>query len=370
MRLLLSARQHGWHPAAWRVSREALFSPAILLDTAREAEEAKLDGVLFGLPLAETLPGDGPSNGPSNGKEAGLRLDPLPVMGAAIARTGRIGLAAYWPLDMAEPYHVARVMATLDHLSGGRAAWITGLSGAASLGADYGHATLLEEEEAVLRAVEFVEVAVKLWDSWEDCGFVADQETGLFADPGHVHPILHEGPFFVVRGPLNVPRPVQGRPVIIHHDSGPGSLRQAAISFADVILASCATLEAAATLKKELSSRASRPPLLLASIMPILAPTEAEARHRAEELNRMASCTASQFVGTPDGFAAELARWMEADACDGFDLKPAVLSPDLDLIRKEVMPLLVRQSFRPARYAGGTFREHLGLERPESQYAA
>jgi alkanesulfonate monooxygenase SsuD/methylene tetrahydromethanopterin reductase-like flavin-dependent oxidoreductase (luciferase family) len=372
MRLLLSARQHGWHPAAWRVSKEAPFSAAALLDTARKAEEAMLDGVLFGLPaLAEALPG----GGPSDSKGAEPRLDPLPVMGAAIARTGRIGLAAYWPLDMAEPYHVARVMATLDHLSGGRAAWITGLSGRASLGADYGHATLLEDEEAVRRALEFVEVAVELWDSWEDRGFVADQKTGLFADPDHVHPILHDGPFFAVRGPLNVPRPVQGRPVIIHRDNGPGPLRQAAISFADVILASCPTLEAATALKKELSSQAiatmaARPPLLLASIMPVLAPTEGEARRRADALDRMAVCTAPRFVGTPDGFAAELARWTEAGACDGFDLRPAVLSPDLDLIREEVMPLLGQQSLRPAHDAGRTFREHLGLERPASQYAA
>ena len=364
MRLLLSIRQHGLHPAAWRMSDAPIFAATAFLDIAKRAEKAALDVVLLGLPaLSASAPGDG--------SEAALHFDPLPLMGAALGVTERVGLAGFWPLDVAEPFHVARVMATLDHLSGGRAAWITGLSGAEPMRSNYGHSTLLDGEDAARRAAEFIEVAVKLWDSWEDRGFVADQASGLFADSERVHPILHEGAFFTVRGPLNVPRPIQGRPVIMHRDSGPGPLRRVVAPLADLVLAPCPTPEAASALKRELAASASgRRPLLIASVMPVLARTEADAMRRARELDAMAPCTAPRFVGTPEAFAAELSRWQAAGACDGFDLQPAVLTEDLDLICEEVLPALRHHGRLRRGYEARTLREHLGLDRPDSQYAA
>lgn len=361
MLILLSARQHGWHPAAWRRTRGPGFAVSALLEIAQRAERAAIDAVLLGLPaLGEAAAGDG--------SEASLQLDALPLLGAAIGATQRIGLAGYWPLDVAEPFHVARVMATLDHLSGGRAAWITGLSNAAALRPDYGHARLPDGEEAARRGRELVEVAIRLWDSWEDRGLVLDQASGRFADPAHVHPILHEGAFFTVRGPLNVPRPVQGRPVILHRDRGPGPLRSAVAPLADAVLAACPTPEAARALKAGFAASSPGPspgPLVIASIMPILARSDAEAIGRARDLDSLAPCAAPRFVGTPEGFAAELARWSAAGACDGFDLQPAVLPDDLELICEAVLPALGRRGPQ----AGATLRAQLGLARPESQYA-
>lgn len=358
MRILLSARQHGWHPAAWRRSSEPAFAVSALLDIARRAEQAGIDSVLFGLPaLTQANPGDG--------SEASVQLDALPLLGAAIAVTRRIGLAGFWPLDLPEPFHVARVMATLDHLSGGRVAWITGLAGAEALRPDYGHVQLLEGDDAARRGRELVEVAVRLWDSWEDRGLVLDQASGSFADPEHVHPILHEGEFFAVRGPLNIPRPVQGRPVILHHDSGPGPLRRMVAPLADIVVAECRTPQAARSLKAELAPR-SPAPLVIVSIVPMLARTEAEAIERARDLDAVAPCTAPRFVGTPEAFAAELSRWIEAGVCDGFDLRPAVVSDDLELLCGEVLPALRRRS---RQGAGTTLRDQLGLARPDSQYA-
>jgi alkanesulfonate monooxygenase SsuD/methylene tetrahydromethanopterin reductase-like flavin-dependent oxidoreductase (luciferase family) len=362
MRLLLSARQHGWHPAAWRVSDAPVFSPADLLEMAKQAEQAEFDVVLFGLPsLAPGAPGDG--------SEGSMRLEPLPVMGAAIGVTSRIGLGAFWPLDIAEPFHVARVMATLDHLSQGRAAWITDSTMVPAPACDQPGSNRLAE-----RASEFADVVTKLWDSWEDSGFVADQSSGIFADPERVHPINHEGQFFKVRGPLNLPRPVQGWPVVIYRDHGQCDLRDSVSAYADLVIAALPDIDAARSFRRELDSARtgrSRRPLLIASMMPVLARTTAEAEQRAKQLDHWSRCALPSFVGTPEEFVSELVRWHKSGACDGFDIRPAVMPLDLDFICLEVMPQLRRALGPDAdRPAAGTLRERLGLDRPASQYGA
>lgn len=163
------------------------------------------------------------------GKVDTLRLDPLPLLGLLISATERIGLCGYWPADVAEPYHVARVFATLDHLVGGRTGWIAGLDRDAELAGKFQRLDLLTGDgDAALREAELIDVARQLWDSWEDGSFVVDQSTGTFADPERVHPIEHTGRFFTVRGPLNVPRPVQGQPVILHRGVSAGQMRAGA----------------------------------------------------------------------------------------------------------------------------------------------
>ena len=143
MRLMLSITHHGWHSGAWRASDNALFQPRSLIDAAVRAERANFDAVIFGLPNPRfKAPGDGTAES--------IRLDALPLMGAAIGATTRIGLCGYWPVDVAEPFHVARVMASLDHLSGGRIGWVAGLTGREALLADNAHMSLLAEPEACL----------------------------------------------------------------------------------------------------------------------------------------------------------------------------------------------------------------------------
>jgi alkanesulfonate monooxygenase SsuD/methylene tetrahydromethanopterin reductase-like flavin-dependent oxidoreductase (luciferase family) len=123
MHLLASLAAHGWHPAAWRVSGTAGFAGAAPFKAAAQtAERGGLDAVLLGLPTA-------PLAVRAAGRVDGLQLDPLPLLGLLIGATRRIGLGGYWPADVAEPFHVARVFATLDHLAGGRTGWIAGLDG-------------------------------------------------------------------------------------------------------------------------------------------------------------------------------------------------------------------------------------------------
>jgi alkanesulfonate monooxygenase SsuD/methylene tetrahydromethanopterin reductase-like flavin-dependent oxidoreductase (luciferase family) len=353
--LFASLAAHGWHPAAWRVTGQPGFEGAApFLRAAKTAERGGLDAVMLGLPTA-------PRATRATGKVDGLHLDPLPLAGLLIGATRRIGLCGYWPADVAEPFHVARVFATLDHLSGGRMGWIAGLGGPAELAGRFQRADhTLSEADASARFVELVDVARQLWDSWEDKGFVVDQASGTFAASEHVHPIEHAGRFFTVRGPLNVPRPVQGQPVILHRD-GP-----AVAAGAEVVLAEPATMTEATAARAKFSPKVR----YVVRLEVILGESAAAAGKRAAELDAMAADNRLRFVGTPEQLAAHFTEWHTAGACDGFDILPAVMPVDLDLLVGEVVPRLHARGLRPKGYDGRTLRDHLDLERPLSRFAA
>jgi alkanesulfonate monooxygenase SsuD/methylene tetrahydromethanopterin reductase-like flavin-dependent oxidoreductase (luciferase family) len=361
---MLSIAHHGWHPGAWRVNDTYLFQPRSLIDAAVRAEQANFDAVIFGMP-------DSQFKAPGDGTAASVRFDALPLMGAAIGATERIGLCGYWPLDVAEPFHVARVMASLDHLSGGRAGWVTGLAGRESLLADYAHMPLLAEPDAVHRAAEFISVVQELCDSWDDQAYVADQTSGIFVDPDRVRPVMHSGSYFTVRGPLNVPRPIQGHPVIVLNDGGSEALHAAVLPLVDMLLCDLQTPDQAAQFRarvrsRYLSSPGSSPALVLKTAMPILAHTEREALQRADELAALGTGPAPFFVGTPTGLAAELTRWFELGACDGFNLQPAVNTRDLDFVCEAVASSL-RSASRRGSEGSCTLRQTLRIARPPSR---
>jgi alkanesulfonate monooxygenase SsuD/methylene tetrahydromethanopterin reductase-like flavin-dependent oxidoreductase (luciferase family) len=375
MHLLVSLAAHGWHPGAWRVSGAEAFAGAKPFRTMTQiAEHGGLDAVLLGLPTT-------PAALRATGRIDAIRLDPLPLLGALIGATTHIGLAAFWPGDIAEPYNVARVFASLDHLSGGRTGWITGLAGAEELGGKYRSVALpATAEDAAARLTELIDVTRPLWDSWEDRGFVADQTTGTFADPAHVHPIDHAGRFFTVRGPLNVPRPVQGQPVLFCRDM-PQATRQDAAASAEVMLASPTALSEARASRcdwRALAAAHGRDPdglRYVVRVMPILADSETEARRRAAELDELGGLhiyrgAGLRFVGTPVQFADLLALWYGAAACDGFEICPAVLPTDLKTMVDAVVPLLRKRDLVRSGYEFRTLRQHLGLSRAPSRFAA
>jgi FMN-dependent oxidoreductase (nitrilotriacetate monooxygenase family) len=154
-----------------------------------------------------------------------VKMDLTAVLGAAAAATSHLGLGATYSTTYYPPFHVARTFATLDHLSGGRAAWnvVTSVNDAEAR--NFGVDTHLGHDERYDRAEEFIEVVTQLWDSWEDDALILDRASGIFADPAKVHEIDYRGKYFNVRGPLTVPRPPQGRPPIIQAgQSGRGQL--------------------------------------------------------------------------------------------------------------------------------------------------
>lgn len=357
MNLLVSLAAHGWHPAAPRMSGQPAFAGITpFAKAARKAEQGGVDAVSLGLP-----------------EPGGFHLDPLPLLASLMGVTKRLGLCGYWPCDAAEPFHVARVFATLDHMASGRTGWIAGVAGKEALGGRFQRPDMpTTDADVAARSAELIDVARQLWDSWEDRAFVVDQQSGTFVLSEHVHPIDHEGRFFTVRGPLNVPRPVQGQPVILCRD---GDLAASAVSV-EIVLAECPTMaeaKARRTFWRAEAGKARRTAdsiRLVARVMPILASSEAEAKERADKLDGMMASKMPRFVGTPAAFAAWMQEWQAAEACDGFDLLPAVLEPDLGAIVDGVVPELRRLGLRPVGQGPMTLRERLGLGRALSRFAA
>jgi FMN-dependent oxidoreductase (nitrilotriacetate monooxygenase family) len=163
-----------------------------------------------------------------------VKLDLSIVLGVAAAVTSRIGLGATYSTTYYSPFHVARTFATLDHLSGGRAAWNVVTSVNDSEAQNYGMTEVLPHDARYDRADEFLEATVGLWDSWDDDALVLDRATPLFADPAKVHQLDHDGEWFKVRGPLTVPRCPQGRPVLLQAGSS-GRGREFAARWAELI---------------------------------------------------------------------------------------------------------------------------------------
>ena len=163
-----------------------------------------------------------------------VKLDLSIVLGLVAGATSSIGLGATYSTTYYTPFHVARTFATLDHLSGGRAAWNVVTSVNDSEAQNYGMKEVLDHDARYDRADEFLEATTGLWDTWEDDALVLDRASGTFADPDKVHELNHEGDWFSVRGPLTVPRCPQGRPVLLQAGSS-GRGQEFAAKWAELI---------------------------------------------------------------------------------------------------------------------------------------
>src|SRR5579875_764713 len=144
-----------------------------------------------------------------------VKMDPVTILTVLGMATERLGLGATYSTSYYEPYHVARVFATLDLMSGGRAAWnvVTSMNDGEAL--NMGLDRHMEHDLRYDRADEFMEVVHGHWDAWADDSLVVDKRSGLFAHPDKVSRLDYEGRFFRSRGPFTVPRSAQGHPVII-----------------------------------------------------------------------------------------------------------------------------------------------------------
>ncbi|WP_329264610.1 LLM class flavin-dependent oxidoreductase [Streptomyces sp. NBC_01478] len=277
---------------------------------ARVLEEGMFDLMFFDDRLAmPTIYGNSPADAVRYGARP-VKLDLSTVLGAVAGVTEHIGLGATYSTTYYQPFHVARTFATLDHLSGGRAAWnvVTSVNDAEAQ--NFGLDEHLEHDKRYDRAEEFVEVVSKLWDSWEDDAIVGDRTAGIFADPDKVHELAHQGEYFSVRGPLTVPRTPQGRPVIIQAgQSGRGRLFAA--KWADLIFTSDPSQELAREHyqeQKDLIGEAGRDAdavRLLPMVYTIAGETEAIAREKEalfldELVHPMASLTLLSEVTNRD----------------------------------------------------------------------
>jgi FMN-dependent oxidoreductase (nitrilotriacetate monooxygenase family) len=163
-----------------------------------------------------------------------VKLDLSIVLGAIAGVTEDIGLGATYSTTYYPPFHVARTFATLDPLSGGRAAWNVVTSVNDSEAQNFGVDEVLDHDQRYDRADEFLEATTGLWDTWADDALVLDRENGVFAKPESVRELNYKGEWFEVRGPLTVPRGPQGRPVLLQAGSS-GRGRDFAARWAEVI---------------------------------------------------------------------------------------------------------------------------------------
>jgi len=213
----------------------------------------------------------------------------LTVMGMA---TERLGLGSTYTTTYYEPFHVARVFATLDLMTGGRAAWNVVTSMNDNEARNMGKASHDDHDGRYDRADEFMEVVMGHWDSWEDGAIVADRETGLFAHPEKVHRLDYEGKFFRSRGPFTVPRSEQGHPVIIQAgQSGRGTTFAA--RWAECVFVSYHSLETAkrdyAAFKAKVVAAGRDPEHVhvCTGVYPVVAETRAEAEDKIALIDKL-----------------------------------------------------------------------------------
>ncbi|MEV8546332.1 NtaA/DmoA family FMN-dependent monooxygenase [Streptomyces sp. NPDC051572] len=355
------------------------------------------------------------------------RPESLTVLNALAAVTERIGLAATVNATFNEPYELARRLATLDHLSGGRAAWNVVTSSDAFTGENFRRGGYLDRADRYTRAAEFVAVARELWDSWTPDGLS--------------RPFAHRGQHFDIAGEFTVPRSPQGHPVVIQAgDSGEG--REFAARTADVIFARHGTLEDGRAFYADVKGRLAKygrsvdDLKIMPGVSVVLGDTAAEAQERAAEIRRQqvspqnailaleqiwgedlssydpdgpfpdsdpvpeSSITQGRtrrgdtvamaekwralsrekglsirqtvieasgrqsFIGTPEAVAAELETFVRQDAADGFILVPHLTPGGLDEFVDRVVPLLQERGAFRTEYRGTTLRSHLGLPDP------
>ncbi|GAB1332822.1 NtaA/DmoA family FMN-dependent monooxygenase [Streptomyces sennicomposti] len=218
------------------------------------------------------------------------RPDNLTMLAAVAAVTTRLGLAATVNATFNEPYEVARRLATLDHLSGGRAAWNVVTSHDAFTGANFRRGGFLAEADRYDRAAEFLAVARELWDSWSRRDLRADPHAGEFARAG-AGAFAHRGRHFDISGRFSTPRAPQGRPVIIQAGESETG-REFAASDAEVVFSKYNRLDQARAFYRDVKGRLvrhGRSPedlLILPTATVVVADTDAEAAAYADEITR------------------------------------------------------------------------------------
>ncbi|HEY0181818.1 MAG TPA: LLM class flavin-dependent oxidoreductase [Rhodopila sp.] len=221
-----------------------------------------------------------------------VKLEPTTLLCALAAVTTHIGLIATATTTYNEPYNIARRFASIDHISGGRAGWNLVTSQIEDEAQNFGYAEHVDHALRYDRAREFYDVVVGLWDSWEQDALLRDKASGIYMDRDKVHFLDHVGKHFKVRGPLNVTRSPQGRPVVAQAGSSEAG-RELAAKTADVVFTAQTRLDQARAFYADVKSRAARygrsadDIRIMPGITPVLGRTQAEARERYEELQEL-----------------------------------------------------------------------------------
>ncbi|MGQ4601232.1 LLM class flavin-dependent oxidoreductase [Nocardia sp. R6R-6] len=332
----------GFHPEAWR---RAAHTPDRLLtaDTVRRrVAAAENAGFTFATFADSILPG----------RDLPGRIDAVTRAAFVAATTSTIGLVPTVATTYAEPFHTASQVASLDYASRGRAGWIAERVDDPRAAATWGRPPVRADADLAREQRDSIEVARRLWDSWEDDAVIRDVCSGRFLDRTKLHYIDFEGESFAVKGPAIVPRPPQGRPVVFGAEGE-----------VDVRLVTAASV--AAAIEVGAQARSAGGPLVVAELDVTLDIPGSSAAERFR--------SASDSLGRPrfSGSARELVALLTELSAhfDGVRLYPAVIDEDLPVLAQEVVPALLRHGVAHRPVPGSTLRTNLGLARPANRYA-
>jgi FMN-dependent oxidoreductase (nitrilotriacetate monooxygenase family) len=409
---------------AWRhpeAELDDIFKPERYEHMARVLEAARFDGCFF----ADTL---GLPDVYKGSFETYLRyggqlsyLDPMIVLPVMARATRHLGLGATLSTTFFSAYHLARVLASLDHLSGGRACWNIVTSTMDFEAHNFGLAALPAKEQRYDQADEVVEACCALWDCWREDAWVADKESGLFIDPEKVRYANYEGRYVRTRGPLTIPRSPQGQPVLMQAGASPRG-RDFAARWAEAIFSTAGSKKDAIEFYADVKGRMGRfgrtpdDCVICTSTTVVLGETEAIACEKADYLlslvplemvlatnsamlgadlsktkdeNELTRNKGHQghggledrirqtmqaegitfaeairrprnlLVGTPATVADHMQDLFESGACDGFVLTPTISPAMWEDFARMLTPELQGRGLLRTEYTGPTMRENL-----------
>ncbi|KPI20811.1 luciferase family protein [Actinobacteria bacterium OK074] len=364
----------GWHPAAGAgpdAPGGDLFGLAHWTELVQEAERGLLDFVTL----------EDPPKRPAG--PVRHRLDALLVAAAVAARTGHIGLVPTGVVDQARPTHIARAIATLDHVSGGRAGWRTQVTPARPIPMADLFTPEVQRPMAELfeRAADLVRVVRALWDGVDDEKALRDLAPGRFApadpDPGgrfaEIEPLGGAaGDWLTIDSPALAPRAPQGHPLVFTLAHISLRFRYGARAADVVSVTPHSAAEARATVEEirgeqAAAGRGGQKVHVFADVVVFLDGIQGRAAERKARLDEAHggeyTSDAPIVVGTPAEVADLLLEW-QAAGLSGYRLRPGALPHDLRAITRELVPeLQARGAFRTA-YEAGTLRGLLGLPLP------
>jgi len=271
------------------------------------------------------------------------KKDSLGLMAAWSTITESIGLVVTSPSAFHEPYHIARKLSSLDHLSNGRAAWEVPVALNEAYAKHFAHVPNRTSAEQYERAGELLKVVKGLWDGWEDDALTADKRTGVFANGEHIHELNHVGSWFKVRGAINLPRPLQGYPVIVHELEDHSESLQFAAAHANVVVINERQAEEGSKRYTEIKD---------------LAAAQGRSTTDVVVLQR------TEVLGDISALESALIRAIKSQRADGFIFHLQDTSQLAPLVHRLIPRLQQLGVFREC-YTSNTLRGHLGLSRLE-----
>ena len=413
------------HMGAWRHPESALddvLMPERYEHIARVLESGFFDGCFFadGLGLHDIYKG-GFQRRLELGGQIGF-LDPMMVLPLMARATKHLGIGTTLSTTFHQPYNLARMLASLDILSGGRVAWNIVTSTRNEEARNFGMEELPQKDLRYDMADEVVEACCALWECWEEDSMVMDRERGIMVDGSKVHYADYVGKWYKTRGPLTMPRSPQGRPILMQAGSSPRG-RAFAARWAEMIFCPQSGKAPLQAFYQDMHQRIAangrnpRDCVILPQLEVVLGETHSIAEEKAahleslidpelelamrssaigvdlskpiEDLAAIAAASGNQgmqasidrvqetmkagvsladalrtrnrdlLVGTPTSVADQMQDLFESRACDGFIIAQMVVPSSLEQFCRTVVPELQRRGIYRRAYRGRTLRENI-----------